>query len=43
MFVSIGFIFAVAFAAVIAVSPHLSLFESWQQPIGGRTVEQHSS
>lgn len=42
-FVLIGFIFAVALAAVIAVSPHLSLFESWRQPTGGRTVEQHSS
>jgi hypothetical protein len=42
-FVLIGFIFAVALAAVIAISPHLSLFESWRQPTGGRTVEQRSS
>jgi hypothetical protein len=42
-FVLICFLFAVALAAVIAVSPHLSLFETWRQPTGGRTVEQHSS
>ena len=39
----LGCIFAMALAAVIAIPPDLALYESWQEPTGGRTSEPLTS
>src|SRR5262249_58416188 len=41
--VLIGFIFALALAAVSAIPQHLWLSESWRQPTGDRTMEMTAS
>jgi hypothetical protein len=41
--VLVGFIFALALAAVSAIPQHLRLSESWRQPTGDRTMEMTAS
>src|SRR5215472_1376092 len=41
--VLVGFIFALALAAVSAIPQHLWLSESWRQPTGDRTMEMTAS
>jgi len=41
--VLVGFIFALALAAVSAISQHFRLSESWRQPTGDRTMEMTAS
>ena len=43
MMALVGFIFALVLAVVIAIPQPLSLFESWRQPRGDRTIEPVSS
>src|SRR5215831_4001805 len=43
LMVLVGFIFALALAAVSAIPQHLWLSESWRQPTGDRTMEMTAS